>query len=225
MLYVDISDIFKLHIRNVHKWQLQGCYGTSRVVLKAHYSVHLPDQLDRHGCLLQCFVQERRHKEIKRWANQLQTGSEGVERSLLREVTLSHLHDLMSYGTHCLEKWEPQAPEDVARAFQHHFVLYMLEGALEVSLWASRTKRGDIVMVGASSVSEEMVGEVWFHLRYQDTELTMVAKYDPTSTKNSFKASKDTFFVPTSAIRGACIYKTNGPGQIVIAPETFWPKA
>ena len=138
-------------------------------------------------------------------------------------MTLSHLHDLTAYGSHSLEHWKP-AREEVALAFTKHFDLLTLEGRLEVSLWASRTKRGDLVVVGASAVSDEIIAEVWFHLRYQGKQFTLVAKYDPTPTKNTFNRCEETEFVPTAAIRGACIYKANGPRQVVIAPETFWPK-
>ena len=53
---------------------------------------------------------------MKRYGNQLQTGTAGVEKSLLRDVVLSHLDDLKVYGDDKLVKWvkAPKAPRPYA---------------------------------------------------------------------------------------------------------------
>ena len=58
-----------------------SAYGAAAFSPKAHYSLHLPDQLR----------EERKHKELKKWANQshsVTNRSSAWERSLMEEVVL-----------------------------------------------------------------------------------------------------------------------------------------
>lgn len=84
-----------------------------------------PNMLDRFGSL-QCFVHERRYKEVKRYGDQLQTGTAGVEKSLLRDVVLSHFEDLKAYGEDKLVKWV-KAPRHLCAAFAQYFRLPFLQ--------------------------------------------------------------------------------------------------
>ena len=84
----------------LHFMDFTEVYGKDFLPPKAHFAMHLPWSLEKHGFLPSCFVQERRHKELKRYANQTATGVPGVERSVLEEVTLSHTMDLEQYNGH-----------------------------------------------------------------------------------------------------------------------------
>ena len=60
---------------------------------KTHFATHLPGQLERHGFLPCCFVQERKHRVVKRAALH-RHNSLAFDRGVLEEVTLQQLHDL-----------------------------------------------------------------------------------------------------------------------------------
>ena len=72
------------------------------MVPKAHYALHMGEQLKAHGLLLTCFVHERRHKECKRFANQMSTGVPSGE------------------------NWIPY-PADLSISFAAHLRIVMLE--------------------------------------------------------------------------------------------------
>ena len=180
----------------------------------------LPVQLRKHGVLLSCWAQERRHKEVKRQPNHLDTGSAGIERSLLRELCLSHLFSLESYDMDLNAKWK-DAPQTVAKLFCGHFGLQLLQSPLEVATWSNKVKVGDVVLLSEPNA----VAEVFLHLKYQDHLLTVVAAYDKLPGINTFKVVKEPiWFVATDAILGACAYKRDGD-KVIIASETFWRKA
>ena len=70
-------------------------YGYTVFVPKHHFMLHIPRQLERFKFLIACFVHERKHKVVKRWAVQLCTGNDrNYERSLLEECTLAHFNSL-----------------------------------------------------------------------------------------------------------------------------------
>jgi len=152
----------------------------------------------------------------------LQTGSLGAEKSLLREVCLTHWSDLQSYGVDGLEAWKPAARE-IKQAFCQCFNLPVLMDDLHMSIWSVRCKRGDMCL--AEVDSGECIFEIWFHLKYGDARWTMVRECTPTAKVNSFKLGNSATFIPTDCIRGACIHRTDSNDEIVIAPETFWPRS
>jgi len=66
----DIADL-KLAQRR-HLKAFMKCYGQKAVRPKHHYSLHIGDQCLQRQILLDCFVMERKHRETKRAANQIQ---------------------------------------------------------------------------------------------------------------------------------------------------------
>ena len=160
---------------------------------------------------------------MKRWANELQTGILGAEKSLLREVCLTHWSDLQSFEEDRLEAWKP-AGKELQEAFKQCFTLPLLLEELQMSIWSVRCKRGDICL--AEVDSGDGTFEIWFHVKYGDEKWSMVRQCVPTSKVNRFtKLGGGATFIPTNCIRGACIHKTDANDEIVIAPETFWTRA
>ena len=95
-----------------HLQAFKAAYREDRMVPKAHYAMHLAEQLKAHGILLTCFVHERRHKEVA-----------GVETSLLKDLFLNHTLDLINFDTPSVEG------------------LLILEETLEIALWSHKIKR------------------------------------------------------------------------------------
>ena len=46
----------------------EACYGEQHYLPKHHLAIHLGQQLELHELLISCFVHERRHKILKRFA-------------------------------------------------------------------------------------------------------------------------------------------------------------
>ena len=66
-------------------------YGYTLFVPKHHYMLHIPAQLAKFTILVLCYVHERKHKILKRWAVPL-CPKKGDNRSLLEECTVAHLN-------------------------------------------------------------------------------------------------------------------------------------
>ena len=62
--------------------------GATNYQPKMHYSGHFYQHVESHPKLLSCFCHERKHKQIKRFANAHTNHSQAFERSLLEEVVL-----------------------------------------------------------------------------------------------------------------------------------------
>ena len=60
------------------------------MVSKFHWLLHLPDHLSRFGCLPACWVQERKHRVVKRYGQDVRN-TNVYERSIISEITC---HDL-----------------------------------------------------------------------------------------------------------------------------------
>lgn len=208
-----------LHASIVHHLEaFKLAYGDEKWVPKCHYALHLADQLKTHGLLLTCFVHERRHKEAKRFANQMSTGVPGVEASLLKDLWLNHTLDLSNFQAPSGESsWTPCPPE-LQVSFANHLGLLILEHTLEIALWSHKIKRGDVVVIENPS----LVGEVNVHFKYGDGFLSLICVYTKVRT-NLFRKSDDIVLIDTAQILGACIHHWSGE-VCKIAPHQFWPK-
>ena len=62
------------------------------MVSKFHWLLHLPDHLSRFGCLPACWVQERKHRVVKRYGQDVRN-TNVYEKSIISEITC---HDLVA---------------------------------------------------------------------------------------------------------------------------------
>ena len=75
-------------------------YDSSHWRPKHHYVLHLPMMLSRFGTLLCCFVQERKHRVIKRHTR-FRQNTTAFEVGTIEEVTLHQIHDMQGPWAHC----------------------------------------------------------------------------------------------------------------------------
>ena len=68
-------------------------FGYGTMTHKFHGLLHLIDEFQTHKHLLTCWVHERKHKMIKRYANDIQN-TRSYERSVMREVICHHISAL-----------------------------------------------------------------------------------------------------------------------------------
>ena len=77
-------------------------FGFDNMNTKFHALLHLVKELQEHGTLPNCWVQERKHKTIKRYASDI-CNTRSYDRSVLGEVTCHHLHALRHTKIFALE--------------------------------------------------------------------------------------------------------------------------
>jgi len=70
------------------------CYMTP----KFHWLVHLPRELSRFNVLITCWVHERKHRMVKRYAHDI-LNTKDFDCSLTRQVLLHQFHDLQDPGS------------------------------------------------------------------------------------------------------------------------------
>ena len=142
-------------------------YGFALFKPKHHFMLHLPEQLEYSSFLISCFVHERKHKIIKRWAVPMCTGNNvKYDRGLLEECTRAHVEALKEpLLKPCLIETRPADPKVVATLRAQGFA--SAESAL-----TGRTARvqgrtiavGDVVLYAAGDGSRDVhIGEVYFH--------------------------------------------------------------
>jgi len=142
----------------------QEAYGEELWVPKAHFTTHLPDLLQLHGCLLSCFTHERKHKTVKRMAyNRVNTRRFDV--GVLEEVLQQHLYELQSP----LDKRglaEPRtAPAKMTTAVR---AARAVQGDAEVTTSRRAWVHGRAICVGDVAMvrmpdGSMTPGTVWFH--------------------------------------------------------------
>ena len=118
-------------------------------ITKFHALLHLVWELTHHGCLLSCWVHERKHKSLKAFAQNIMSGT-AYESSLLSEVTCAHLHALRTEDTFNFQigllKRRATTPEiraTVADIFHCEDVVEGLESRFDAF---SICSRGDVVL-------------------------------------------------------------------------------
>ena len=137
---------------------------------KYHWLVHFPRHFQRWGCLLSCFVHERKHKAVKRFVNDvLQLASS--EWSVLSEVTCLHLAHLRStdafnFSPH-LCKPVHAAPKKMHAYLEEQLGMRLGMQSTETAQAArvsslATCRRKDVVLFRDGN-GQRGVAEVWFH--------------------------------------------------------------
>ena len=108
---VDVADALQLSLRGLatpelidktvirHLQKQQEAYGTELWKWKNHAATHLAEMMRRHGRLVPCFLQEKKHKVAKAHAAPRVT-QQRFSMGVLEEVTLHQLHQLRSFQAH-----------------------------------------------------------------------------------------------------------------------------
>lgn len=136
-----------------------------------------------------------------------------MEQSVLREVLLTHIHDLNQVEKDSFS----EAKADLIEAFCQYLQVPFLKGPLLVSANAFRCRTDDVV----SLRQPEALGRILFHLRYQEEYLTLVQLFEKVGT-NTFQPREGSILTRSKYIRGTMIYKTLEGGKILACPAGFF---
>ena len=134
---------------------------------KFHWLVHLPKHLAQFGCLPTCWVHERKHRMVKRYANEI-CNTSVFERSVLGEVTSHHLAELSKPD--CFPTVGLVRPR-AAPARLHAFLSAEFEIQCGQFLYSHEARfskhescsKGDVVLY-RNEHGAVAAGQIWFHV-------------------------------------------------------------
>ena len=160
----------------------QDAYGEGYWVYKHHMATHLAAMFEKHGSL-SCFVQERKHKFVKRFAKD-HMSKKGPEKALMVQLTAQHAHDLktMRVSTGLVDP--TKATQKLLNALTR-----MCPGtqtavsSIEANTDYGRIRRGDIVLLGSGGMHAAV--QVWFHVKCDDGESQVLVQQLATKHVNA----------------------------------------
>jgi hypothetical protein len=157
-------------------------WGAEWMTPKFHWLLHLPIELERYGTLLSCFVHERKHRMVKRYANDV-CNTLIYETSILHEVTCHHLKQLEDADTFNFKVGlvKPRLANQKVRDLV--MAALQLEGqAVEITTSnemrfsdIATCMRGDVVAVRSNDV---LVGKVICHASANGVPVCIISMWD-----------------------------------------------
>lgn len=202
-------------------------YGASKFQPKCHYAVHLPFFLAESHQLQACWVHERKHKELKRFATDASNAnlSRGWELGLLKQAVLSQLNGLdeanfirrqrlgaskpvpsdLAGHVRALLQLVPFVPATINMSNQ-----CFLEGERQV--WAL-----DIVLMSDPGGAEQ-VGEVWFFVSVNDTPQYVCWCPFDTLGNNRFRRKDTPLLQNVTCLKRSLIYVDLEDAIVLVAP-------
>ena len=199
-------------------------YEEASWIPKCHYALHLPKFLLRFGFLLCCFVHERRHKELKRYANEFDTNS-GYEKAILEDVLYNEFVSLNETETFSLEapklvKPHP-APSSMADAIRE--TLGVASGtAINTAIVAmhapmQRSSRGDVALIVDDAGARSMA-KIIFHAECLGEHFTCVSVWRALGNNQFAVTTENTEIISTTDIVDTCVYALCGESNALVVP-------
>ena len=189
---------------------------------KFHWLLHFGDHLSKWRHLPQCFTHERKHRMIKRYADDIHN-TRTFERGLLRQVLAHELHEHCNAHplTPAVSLVQPRtAPKAVQQCVQTHIPELVGAPSVKTSLQARLAtgdlcNRGDVVM--APWDNGVLCGEVWLLLEVNLQPaavllLLPVTKRCPDTHEVLCGPGADVLLVPCDLILCACYWR-GAPSQ------------
>jgi hypothetical protein len=190
-------------------------HGDADWLPKCHFAMHLASQLRHHGFLLSCWVHERKHKEIKRYANEVCNCNRSFEGSVTESVlavqieALSQRCNLPSSSVHLVTPLP--APTNLARVVRDVLQLddtYIVRTSTSAQYaLMQRCAKGDLAVAMLDGTLS--VCQVWFHAEVADECISCVSVW-PSLGNNMFQVRSVPTLIPTRDIVDTCVYRLDG---------------
>ena len=205
-----------------------AAYGASSFKPKHHYATHLGRMLSHHKMLISCFTHERKHREVKRYANNLPNTSGAFEASILRDCLLRHVEDLQAEtaedaDTHVIGLKAPIAPSP--------YVAAVIQDALEAkapvlvsqsaAFFPSALAYSDDVALLRDGL-EFILGKVLFFASSPGKDWVCFKQWIKCGRNRFRESSAGADILPLQSIQDVCVYKMEESGQMLVAPSTLW---
>ena len=158
-------------------------WGFERLTPKYHWLLHYARELRTHGSLFACWVHERKHKSIRRYANPVQN-TRDYDHTVLAEVTSHHIAALRAPHALRFQRglvYPRKPPARVQSVIAEALGLddpSLVEGTCIESRHNDfeTCRKRDVVVVKVSS-NGWVVGEVWMHLCICSIHVSLVSTW------------------------------------------------
>ena len=207
-----------------HLEQQRKAWDLDLWIPKSHYVLHLASQWAHHGVLLATFVNERKHKEPKRYA-EYRHSLDSYEHGLLLDVTVQQLWEV----GFPLEGVVHHSLADPPQALRSMLESVFGDGiAIEVSHRAVVHGR-EVRAKDVCTYSEEglvRVGKVGYFVIVNGQSLAVLAPWDlvaQDSRSATYQKRDDYRFVSTGALGEAVVFSVDDASTSTILKP--WPKA
>ena len=153
----------------------KALYGEDWMPLKFHYLHHFVKHIRKWGKigLPNCFCLERKHKGVKRFANNLYSLRDNWDASVLREVTCMHMHGLHDRKKFSLEhglidgKPAGQALQAQLRPMFPNVGVFKYSLEARCNEWEIVHKGDVVVLRSPERADKHVAGEVMQHISYE----------------------------------------------------------
>ena len=205
---------------------------------KFHWLLHFAREFERFGCMVSCFVHERRHKVVKRYASQI-LNTTVYEESVLSEMVCHHLADLgrddCFIDTVCLDNAHA-ASERMITFLSDHIGIRLSAEDIKTSYRARMApagmcSKGDICIVQNQLGGTSICGaEIWFHAELTGECWSLVSIWyaqdgDQPYGLVNWKKVMNPMLIPTDNIFAVCISKQSGDSVQTLIPYQFRNRA
>ena len=195
-----------------------GVYGPEHLPPKGHFINHLPFVLEKNP-VLACWVHERKHRELKRLANNFTNANKTLsfENGLLRSAVLSQMHAVETLQVE--RGLELDSPEPASDTVQAHVIRFLgLDTGIKVlasmaafvnpfTKWCTK----DVAFTGTE------VGEIWFHVSVDGKHLSCFSPWVPMGD-NKFRKVDAPKFIKTSQIVKCLVVRQDSHDTVTVVP-------
>ena len=202
---------------------------------KFHWLVHLPKHLEKFKLLPTCWVHERKHRMVKRYASDVYNTT-SYDRTILSEVTAHHMSALDDKSTFDFSVGllvSRQAPAKLRAFLMAQCGLDAVPAQFCRTALAARNSecsichKGDVVIIAPKSGAGFDVGMVWAHAELFGEALSLVSVWERVSVDRQLATAEyrevtNVEVMPLSDILAPVIFCRPRAGIArVLVPATF----
>jgi len=207
-------------------------WGDEHLGPKYHWLLHFPAALARYGCLLSCFVLERKHRVAKRYGTDSTLTSRQASSTLIREVTshqLAMMQDpwLWSFDVGLIR---PRTASPTIRRALDDLIGLEVDTVVRTAVESrfspvATCNRGDMVLIRTGRSFQ--AAHIMFHADIDGVAVSLVNTYslvraDPHTGIAEWDPLPDPELVEASDILDTVVYTRLGGGRVrTIVPAEF----
>lgn len=193
---------------------------------KFHWLIHLPNHLDKFLFLPTCWVHERKHRIVKRYADDI-CNTRSFEKSILSEVCCHNMTylkkpDLFSFEPGLIKphKANSRLVSLLAGQFSDAVDVHTCytSSQARTGIAGSSCARTDVVLLQGTDGRLDC-GEVWLHAEANGRTVSIVSVWTPASDghtqgSGTWVKKDNPQLIPTSDILEAVVYSLTGSSEV-----------
>ena len=211
----DLETAIKAHCQCFLK-----AYGEQHTIPKFHCSLHLPI-MARERPLVSCFTHERKHRQVKQFADNTKKVTQWFEASLFKDVLGRALLDLGEHAGFMQPHLKsPKSVTDglllwhLGQTFGLQTLQHVQSATVAEVCQGQTCERGDFVLLKSGPVAE-----VWLFCRLQHGELLALLSVLEAQGKNLFRLGQDgAQFMRVADISRTCLCKRMSADTVLVVP-------